>query len=417
MSPRSNLWRFFACVAVAFASVVALWLPRKPSPSDIVPVAPENRALSRIAPAARQDEFAALVREARMRPGWECAALRDIANERNIDLSAFFPELADGLDNRGLPAKNTIILNHILAEAKTGVMLDLTIAPDALSGLDATQRGQKLSRVEEVLRARLDAQGASTDDIIVTRPKDDTLRIALAHARDINVSETLQKNWIIEFRLVHPFQRPTLAPNVEIPAGYEILASEQTHTGHDEYLFVQRRPLADGRIIARAFPALDTYGMPQIVMEFTKEGRAKFTEVTRQVADHTRQLHRQTGDPATRANLAIVLDGKLLSYPGVTEPIDSPSAQITGNFTQLEAHNLAAALNNPLDIPLAAGNLREVTIPPDANKLAGGALRAALYILLLASICMAVRFAIAIKPKNAQAITPPPIPAPPTFNQ
>ena len=55
-----------------------------------------------------------------------------------------------------------------------------------------------------------------------------------------------------------------------------------------------------------------------------------------------------------------MLDGKLYSAPTVREEIDSGSAEITGQFTQREAIELANVLNNPLDLPLVVKEQYEV---------------------------------------------------------
>jgi SecD/SecF fusion protein len=103
------------------------------------------------------------------------------------------------------------------------------------------------------------------------------------------------------------------------------------------------------------------YGKPEVILEFTKEGRARFADVTRLIAEGG-QRSGQLG------RLAIVLDGKLYSAPTVREEINSDSAQITGSFTDREAINLANVLNNPLDVELVVKEQYEVgpTLAADA---------------------------------------------------
>src|SRR5207247_7750360 len=66
----------------------------------------------------------------------------------------------------------------------------------------------------------------------------------------------------------------------------------------------------------------------------------------------------------TRANvgqrLAIVLDGVLYSAPVIRSAIETGSGQITGNFDQKEAFELANVLENPLRAPLSLEESREV---------------------------------------------------------
>lgn len=81
-------------------------------------------------------------------------------------------------------------------------------------------------------------------------------------------------------------------------------------------------------------------GKPAVSIEFTQEGSELFAEIT----------GRNVGKP-----LAIVLDGVPVSSPIVQEQIIGGSAQITGEFTQEQAKNLAIQLNAgalPLNIEL-----------------------------------------------------------------
>ena len=131
-------------------------------------------------------------------------------------------------------------------------------------------------------------------------------------------------------------------------------------TGVEE-VFVKRIPEMTGEMISNAFARPDLYGKPEVILEFTDAGKKRFAEVTRSIAEIG-----QRGGPLGR--LAIVLDGKLYSAPTVREEINSPSAQITGSFTDREAINLANVLNNPLDVELRIIEQYEVgpTLAADA---------------------------------------------------
>ncbi len=81
-------------------------------------------------------------------------------------------------------------------------------------------------------------------------------------------------------------------------------------------------------------------GKPAVSIEFTQEGSELFAEIT----------GRNVGKP-----LAIVLDDMPVSAPMVQEQIIGGSAQITGEFTQEQARDLAIQLNAgalPLNIEL-----------------------------------------------------------------
>jgi len=120
-----------------------------------------------------------------------------------------------------------------------------------------------------------------------------------------------------------------------------------------EEIFVKRIPEMTGEMVSNSFARPDMYGKPEVILEFTAEGRARFADVTRAIAEIG-----QRGGPLGR--LAIILDGRLYSAPTVREEIDSDSAQITGNFSDREAINLANVLNNPLDVELRVMEQYEV---------------------------------------------------------
>jgi hypothetical protein len=92
-------------------------------------------------------------------------------------------------------------------------------------------------------------------------------------------------------------------------------------------LFVRKEPLLDVSALFSAKVETDQFtGRPVINLEFTAEGQARFAEVTRQ------HVGRQ---------LAIVVNGQVLSAPVIAEPITGGKAQITGNFSREEAERLA----------------------------------------------------------------------------
>jgi SecD/SecF fusion protein len=159
----------------------------------------------------------------------------------------------------------------------------------------------------------------------------------------------------LDFRVVNPSVSP--GAGVEIPAGYEILTLEDEGRNGEiftEELFVRRIPEMSGDKISRSSARPDIYGKPEVVMNFTKEGRTRFAEVTRAIADGGQQSGRV-------GRLAIVLDGKLYSAPTVKQEIDSESAQISGgNMSDREAIQLANVLNNPLAVQLVVKEQYEV---------------------------------------------------------
>jgi len=152
-------------------------------------------------------------------------------------------------------------------------------------------------------------------------------------------------------------KRTVITPQTsrDVPPGYELMTLEDERSGESvvEELYVKRIPEMEGKDISNAFARPDMYGKPEVILQFTKEGRTHFAEITRAIAEHGKQ-------GGQMGRLAIVLDNRLYSAPTVREEIDSDSAVITGSFSDREAMNLANILNNPLDLPLVIKEQYEV---------------------------------------------------------
>jgi SecD/SecF fusion protein len=134
-----------------------------------------------------------------------------------------------------------------------------------------------------------------------------------------------------------------------------------------EELYVKRIPEMTGEAVSDSYPTMDEFGRFRIILRFTSEGSAQFAQVTKAIADEGQRTGR-------RGRLAIVLDDKLYSAPGVEKEINSDSAEISGQFTQREAVDLANVLNNPLDLPLVVKSQYEVGPSLAQDAIASGKL-------------------------------------------
>jgi len=91
-------------------------------------------------------------------------------------------------------------------------------------------------------------------------------------------------------------------------------------------------------------------GRYEVSLEFNSAGAAKFSDITERLYGYYKV---DQDDP--RAKFAILLDGGVISYPAVQGHITGGTAQITGDFTQAEAADLANQLKFgaiPLDLTL-----------------------------------------------------------------
>jgi preprotein translocase subunit SecD/SecD/SecF fusion protein len=88
-----------------------------------------------------------------------------------------------------------------------------------------------------------------------------------------------------------------------------------------------------GEVITDATVTTDKLGNPAVSLKMTKEGAAVWAEVTTRLAP-------------TRGQIAIILDGRAKSAPGVETPILTGDTEISGTFTVEEAKGLAAVLQS-----------------------------------------------------------------------
>ena len=111
-----------------------------------------------------------------------------------------------------------------------------------------------------------------------------------------------------------------------------------------------------GEHVARAFPFFDQQGYG-VSLELDAEGAKIFDEVAAQHKGH---------------QMAILLDGEVLSAPVLQSDHYFGRAQITGHFTDKEARELASALENPLRVPVQIEETRSVSPTLGADSVRSG---------------------------------------------
>ena len=112
-------------------------------------------------------------------------------------------------------------------------------------------------------------------------------------------------------------------------------------------VLVSKKVEMTGQYITWAGAQRDEVGRPEILFSLDATGTQVFGKLTRE------NVHQRMG---------IVLDGRLLSAPNIHEPIETGSCQISGDFSDKEAQDLANALQNPLAVPLKI--LSESSVDP-----------------------------------------------------
>uniref|UniRef100_UPI00404A2F57 protein translocase subunit SecD n=1 Tax=Cephaloticoccus sp. TaxID=1985742 RepID=UPI00404A2F57 len=369
---RRNLWKLILSLAImGWAVATLLPLNDRPFPEYIKSQATANKAeFNRLV-----DEAAAMA-AAGQAPS-EFVALKRIGAERKIDLAQYFPEVRFEAKMRNIEKRNDILLNEMLKQAKSplqygldlrgGVAFTLEVDEKA-AGADSLQdRKEKLDKAIEIIGQRINAFGV-TEPVIrpVGNNRIEVQLPGVSTKDNPEVVDNVKKPARLDFRLVHPSITPQMTDAV--PPGYEMMNLDyegQRGESSTEEVYVKRIPEMTGEMIENAFARPDIYGKPEVILQFTNDGKARFAEVTREIAEGGQKA-------GSIGRLAIVLDGKLYSAPSVREEIDSDSAQITGNFSEREALNLANVLNNPLDLPLIIKEQYEVTPSLAADAVSSG---------------------------------------------
>jgi RNA polymerase sigma factor (sigma-70 family) len=130
-------------------------------------------------------------------------------------------------------------------------------------------------------------------------------------------------------------------PKMPAPFQVQLVADEpgentelMTNNAGGGTLQVQKTPLLDHTAIRSVTVTKDSSsGSPQIDIEFSQEGKELFAAVTRENINK---------------RLAIVLNGQLYSAPVIRSEISGGRAQISGNFSEAEARDLATRINDAI---------------------------------------------------------------------
>ncbi|HVZ17181.1 MAG TPA: protein translocase subunit SecD, partial [Terriglobales bacterium] len=281
------------------------------------------------------------------------------------DISRYFPTFS--VADQANPTR--AILNRLQRETagKIKLGLDLQGGTSFLVGINTNYLAadtntmvpqnerlhQALSQATEVLRRRVDRFGvaepviqpAGTDRILIQLP-------GLSDAEKESARAQIQKAAYLEFRMVNP-ESDGLVLEGAIAPGYELLRHpHKSSDGRDVpgYL-VKRRAELTGKYVRTAFVMRDQFGRPEINFTLTSAGAEIFATVTRENVGH---------------QLAIVLDGELQSAPVINSPIEGGGGQITGQFNDQQAHDLANVLQNPLQVPVSIRS--ESSVDPTLGK-------------------------------------------------
>ena len=239
----------------------------------------------------------------------------------------------------------------------TGAAIGLGVVGDAFNGANQLPNYIYLLISGGLLEPVIVPQGS--DSILVQIPGLDTKQI---EATKVN----LQRVAKLEFATVAP-GGPERVAAIEagqeiMPPGYVIKTYKTTHEGKEieTQLLVKRRADLTGDHVTSAHAFYDQQGYG-VSLSLDQAGAKIFGDLTAQLAP-------------SRGQLAILLDGEVQTAPSVRQAIYGGSAQITGNYTDKEARDLASVLENPLRVPVQIVETRSISSSLGTDSIRSGVL-------------------------------------------
>ncbi|RMD79234.1 MAG: protein translocase subunit SecD, partial [Lentisphaerae bacterium] len=213
----------------------------------------------------------------------------------------------------------------------------------ALNQQKAKEAGRKLSaeevrdRIIEVLRNRIDPQGVREVEIRPNGSSSITIRTPITDPAEIaEMKRMLEQQAKLNFYLVHPDNDRLIREGRTSVPGYKRLPLRNRSHGDSataarNYIWVKSEPeKVNGEHVVAAYPSRDKLGQWLVVMKFNSRGASYMQGTT-------------SNNIGKR--MAIVLDNVVYSAPVIQGAI-SANGEITGNFTQQEAQQLATVLQS-----------------------------------------------------------------------
>jgi preprotein translocase subunit SecD len=315
----------------------------------------------------------------------------------------------------GLVAMTGLVFVQDATSVKLGLDLrggtSVTLQPRIAPGEEGTITNEAIDQAVAIIRQRVNslgvaesevaAQGSGTSrQIVISVPGDTGRRVVdlVGQTAELRFRQVLATGAGAS-SVVDPTATPVAGVTPEINAQFAsfdcTLAENRQGTGTDlpsqtivacdragltKYILGPAEVL--GRQISEASAGLDTQSGNAwfVSLTFNGEGTAAFAAVTSRV----------TSLPEPNNQLAIVLDGLVVSAPRINEAIPSGTAQITGSFTQLEAKDLANVLKyGALPLAFDRGEVQQVSPTLGADQLDAGLIAGALGLALVVIFTLA----------------------------
>jgi protein-export membrane protein SecD len=244
----------------------------------------------------------------------------DIFNDKESEINPYYPRFK----------------SHELVLVDLGEIFELSFSKQGLVELKTSSQDQAL----EIVRRRIDEIGTNEPNIL-KRGNDRVLVELPGLDNPMRIKSLLGKTANLTFRFVSNDNQDSF--------GVEKLKYEN---GLDED-FVSKRIILSGDNLLDAQPRMNNQDN-ETVVSFTLDrvGAKRFGKAT------SKNIGKQ---------LAIVLDGKIISAPVIRDTIASGSGQISGGFTFQSATDLALLLRSGA-LPAPLNIIEERTVGPDLGQ-------------------------------------------------
>ena len=241
-------------------------------------------------------------------------------NDENSDINPYYPRFK----------------SHQLILEDTGLNFKVSFSKQGLIALKTSSQDQAI----EIVRRRIDEIGTNEPNIL--KRGNNRILVELPGLDDpMRIKSLLGKTANLTFRFVTSDSNDSF--------GVEKLKFED---GLDE-VSVSKRIIISGDNLLDAQPKMDTQTNQTIVsFSLDRVGARRFGKAT------------STG---IGKQLAIVLDGKIISAPVIRDTIASGSGQISGGFTFQSATDLALLLRSGA-LPAPLNIIEERTVGPDLGQ-------------------------------------------------
>lgn len=271
---------------------------------------------------------------------------------------------------------------HLGLDLKGGIHLLLRVDTDKLP---EKQREGAIDRAVEIIRNRIDQFGVrepsitrqGKEEIVVQLPgltdelrareivsqtahlefklvsnDDALLRQAIAAANPVKIEEKPQDTAESPAdQAKSELEKLAASLPAVMPEGHELAVLEED-SRPSESVLLEEKPVLTGEHLESASIGFDQYGQPVVEFQLDSEGAKIFDDVT----------FRNVG-----RRLAIVLDNKVRSAPVIRDRIPGGKGQISGNFTNAQASDLALVLRAGA-LPAPVKVIEQRTIGPTLGR-------------------------------------------------